>query len=112
MIDNKSEPQTPLLPSKIGTKGKNKEPDGSQRKFVIVDEICHPHSSAKGKSIILCLQKVEFEDDKQVELRLGYWIIGKKPGKLGKWVWGQYATFLPAADFKLLTEQAKARGWF
>ena len=57
------------------------------------------------------MQKIQF-DDRKSELRLGYEIIGKKPKMLGKWVWGQYATFMPVDDFLKIVVKAQAKDWF
>lgn len=43
-------------------------------------------------------------------LRFGYHIIGKKPKKRGKWVWGQYCPFITDKDLKLLIQKAKKKG--
>lgn len=103
--------ELPPLPVTKGKRGTNIEPiTGIKIHFSVVDEVVHIQSDSPTKAIYL--QKVEFEEDKRVELRLGYYIIGKKPGMLGKWVWGQYATFMPVGDFEQIIEKAKAKGWF
>ncbi len=45
------------------------------------------------------------------KFRLCYYIIGKKPGMKGKWVFGQFATMLPPEDFKWIVDEAKRQGW-
>lgn len=55
---------------------------------------------------IFVLQEIIFEDGKK-ELRLGYYIIGKKPRTKDKWVWGQYCPFFPKQDLVKLIEKAK-----
>lgn len=55
---------------------------------------------------IFVLQEILFEDGKK-ELRLGYYIIGKKPRAKDKWVWGQYCPFFPKQDLIKLIEKAK-----
>lgn len=67
---------------------------------------------------ILCLQRLEFHPEghlrgkpTKVEVRLGYYIIGKKPKMRGKWVWGQFAALMPIKDFRHLVREAKKRGW-
>lgn len=76
--------------------------------YKIVDEIhiFQRHSRTK----LIYLQKIELENGKE-ELRLGYFIIGKKPAMRGRWVWGQYATFLPVQDFKKIYSMAKKKRW-
>ena len=61
---------------------------------------------------ILVLQRIEFDEDKRIELRLAYYIIGKLRGMRGKWVWGQYASLLPPEDSLALYLKAKKKSWF
>ncbi len=84
-------------------------PDGKRLRFTITDEIRRVQSDLPSKIIVL--ERVLFDDDR-VEVRLGYYIIGKKPKMLGKWVWGQYATLLPLADFAAIVNEAQRLGWF
>lgn len=58
---------------------------------------------------IFVLQEILFEDGKK-ELRLGYYIVGKKPGARNRWVWGQYCPFFPKKDLVKLIEKAKKKG--
>lgn len=58
---------------------------------------------------IFVLQEILFKDGKK-ELRLGYFIIGKKPRAKGKWVWGQFCPFFPKQDLIKLIEKAKKEG--
>lgn len=99
----------PILPPKIGKGGKPKLPDGRVVHYRITDEIRIPQTGMPQK--ILCLQRIEFEGDNHIEVRLGYYIIGKKPRMRGRWVWGQYATFMLLKDFKALIRQAVKMGW-
>ena len=100
----------PELPSHVGKCGRLVLPPNKVELFyTITDEICLPQSDMPEK--ILCLQRVEFEKDKRVEVRLGYYIIGKLPKMRGKWVWGQFATFLPLGDFRKLIGLAEKKGW-
>jgi hypothetical protein len=103
-----SKSKYPPMPDNRNKRGKNVFPDGKVVHFTITDEIRKPQSDAPNK--IIYLQRVEFEDG-TVELRLCYYIIGKSLKMEGKWVFGQFATFLPAKDFKTITEQARKRGW-
>ena len=52
------------------------------------------------------IQELEFEHRKkhQREIRIGYWIIGKKGIAKGKWWWGQSCPLLPKKDTKKLIE--------
>jgi hypothetical protein len=76
----------------------------------VVGEIVRRQTRLPSKAIYL--QKLEHEETGRVEVRLGYYIIGKKPGMLGRWVWGQYATFLPMTDFRAICRAAVRKGWF
>jgi len=104
----KSKATYPENPNHVDTKGKTVDPDGTISKYTIVDEIIIPQSDAPQK--LIYLQKIVF-DDKKVELRLCYYIIGKKPKMKGRWVFGQYATFLPQKDFKTIVNKARKKGW-
>jgi hypothetical protein len=55
------------------------------------------------------LQEIEFEDGKQ-EIRVGYYIIGKKPKMKDKWVWGQFCPIFPRDDLRKLIEKGRAGG--
>jgi hypothetical protein len=86
----------PDLPTTVGKEGKNRLADGSEHRFEVVGEIRRTQSDLPSK--ILMLQKVRFEDGAE-ELRLGYYIIGKKGRMKGRWTWGQFAPFVPAEDW-------------
>ena len=58
---------------------------------------------------IFVLQEILFEDGEK-ELRLGYYIIGKKPRARGRWVWGQYCPFFPKQDLIKLIKKAERKG--
>jgi hypothetical protein len=99
----------PPFPSKKNSKGHLKDIDGLKRTFTILDEIVRPQTSYPQKMIIL--QKIQFDDSLKIELRLAYYIIGKQPAMVGKWVFGQYATFIPEEDFQYIVNEAKQKGW-
>ena len=100
----------PEWPNRIGERGENELPDGSIEKFTIEDEIGLAQSNLPGNKVFY-LQKIQFDDGK-TELRLGYYIIGKKEGRMkGKWVWGQFAPFVPAEDFRAIMDAAHRKGW-
>jgi hypothetical protein len=94
----------PPLPSnieKIGTI--NGKPS-----FTVLDEVTQVQSSAPDKAIYL--QQLQFEDG-HIELRLAYYIIGKKPKMAGKWAWGQFTTMIPTKDFQAIIRKASKKGW-
>jgi hypothetical protein len=99
----------PPLPNNIGKRRTITDIFGETRYFKILDEI-NLISSTYGEKAIY-LQRIQFEEDDRIELRLGYYIIGKKPKMAGRWVWGQYATMMPRADFAEIIKQAHAQGW-
>ncbi len=100
----------PPPPNNIGKHRSAKMPDGSRFHFTIADEIHVPHSGRSNNKLIY-LQRLKFDADGHVELRLGYYVIGKKKRMRGRWVWGQYATMLPVADFKRIIKKARQKGW-
>ena len=98
----------PLFPQNIGKKGRVVEA-GKTRPFLILDEVMRPESDNPGK--VIYLQHIKFEDNQKIVFRLAYYIIGKLPKMKGKWVFGQYATMMPAEDLTYLFDQAMIRGW-
>ena len=99
----------PPLKDHKNERGRQRLPDKSYRYYRVTGEIYIPQSGMPQKQF--CLQRIEFENDHRIELRLGYYIIGKKRGMFGKWTWGQFAPFLPIEDFKTIIEKAKHEGW-
>jgi len=99
----------PKLASKKGKMGIRKDLfTKKKRYFTIEDEIQKTH--AKNKKI--ALQKLKFHDNNEIQLRLGYYILGKLPRMKGKWTWDQYGVFIPILDFKSIYKEAIERGWF
>ena len=99
----------PTYPSTINSKGCSTDPDGTKHPFLILDEIIRPQTAKPDK--LIYLQKVQFLLDGKIEYRLAYYIIGKKPKMLGKWVFGQYATFIKSEDFEFIIREAISKGW-
>ena len=95
---------------KLKTKGDLTDIDGIKREFTIDDKPIVVQQTTYPNKIFI-LQKIRFTDTGIEELRLGYYIIGKKPGMRGRWVWGQYCPFIPQSDFKKLVNEAQKRGW-
>lgn len=100
----------PPLRSHIGNPGVLTFPDGSQQHFIIAKEIQRPHTGVDTK--IICLQLLRFDEDGREQVRVGYYVIGKKPRMLDHWIWGQYAATMPLEDFTWLIRQAEEKGWF
>ena len=84
-------------------------PDGEIIKYTVIDEVRTFQDSSHNKLLILQLMQL---DDGKREVRVGYYIIGKLPKMRGKWVWGQYAAFIPLPVFRRLINMATRRGWF
>lgn len=99
----------PPLPDNRGKRTSWLDINGKRIRFLIIDEIKRIQSNKPYKAIYL--QKLELLDESRIELRLGYYIIGKKPRVKGKWVWGQYATLMPTNDFRAVVQEAEKRGW-
>jgi hypothetical protein len=99
----------PPLINHVGKRGRQKLPDMSFRYYRVTGEIYVPQTGMPEKQF--CLQRIEFEKDNRIELRLGYYIIGKRPGMRGRWTWGQFARFLPLDDFTAIIQKAKDVGW-
>lgn len=100
----------PPRPVNIGKRRRLLNINGEPRNFVIRDEIQRPQTSLPNKLIVF--QKIEIEEDKRIEYRLGYYMIGVKPGGKGRWVWGQFCLLIPAEDLHPLLDEAKHRGWW
>ncbi|MFZ0885001.1 MAG: hypothetical protein WAN14_16490 [Candidatus Acidiferrales bacterium] len=99
----------PPAPSNIGNRRAAKTPSGKLFFYAIEDEIYIPQSGKPHK--LIYLQRLVFETDGRVELRLGYYVIGKKPAMRGRWVWGQFATMIPLGDFRSVIHRAERKGW-
>ena len=91
------------------TSGQLTDIDDKKQEFDVVDEISHRQSDYPDK--MFYLRKVQFRHDHRIEFRLCYWIKGKKPKAAGKWVFGQYAPFMPAEDSQAIIGTAIEKGW-
>jgi hypothetical protein len=101
--------QVQELPSSVGKRKRITNIRGELRHWKILDEIRRLQSTAPHK--LLVLQQIEIEEEARTEIRIGYYMIGVKPGAKGRWVWGQFCPMVPAEDFKLLVREAKRRRW-
>ena len=93
---------------KVKKSGSIKDIDGIRRDFKIIKEVRHRQHNYNDK--IFVFQLLYFLDKNEKEIRIGYYIKGKKPKIRGKWVWGQYCPFLPESDFKELIQKAEKEG--
>jgi hypothetical protein len=108
--------ETPLsenLPSTKGKKGRVRmPPDGQVITFVVEDEIQWMQRNSEGKKLLV-FQKMKFDDrENHIELRFCYYVIGKKGGMKGKWVFGHFAPIAPIEDLHAIFLEAMNRGWF
>jgi hypothetical protein len=101
--------ELPPWPDSIGKRKKILTITGEVQYFVITDEIRHIQYDYKKKLIVF--QKLQLEGKQVTEYRLGYYMIGEKPGARGRWVWGQFCLFIPAKDLKVILKEAGKRGW-
>jgi hypothetical protein len=97
------------LPVNIEKISRRKDIYGREGYSKIVDEIRRP---TKDRRKAIYLQKIECGDDRHIEFRLGYYMIGVKPRMAGRWVWGQFATFITGNDLRAIVNEAETRGWF
>ena len=99
----------PPWPDNVGKRKKMPSITGEIRYFIIKGEIRHIQASYKKKLIVF--QKLQLEGTRTTEFRLGYYMIGEKPGARGRWVWGQFCLFIPARDLEEILKEARVRGW-
>ena len=101
--------EIPPWPDSVGKTKKLKTILGEIQTFVIVDEIRLTQHNYKKKLIVF--QKLQLEGQSLIEYRLGYYMIGEKPGARGRWVWGQFCLFVPAKDLETILKEARRRKW-
>lgn len=92
---------------KVKDSGSLVDISGKRENFKIGRYVTLRQSNYAGK--IFVLQEILFENRKK-EIRIGYYIIGKKPRAKGRWVWGQYCPLFPKRDLIKLIEKAKKKG--
>jgi hypothetical protein len=72
------------LPNNIGKRRRITTINGIKRYFIIEDEILHKRHNNPRK--LIAFQRFMFEKDDRIEYRLGYYMVGVKPGAKGRWV--------------------------
>jgi hypothetical protein len=82
--------------------------NGQPVSYLVEDEIQRLQSGDEGK--LLVLQRLKWNDGRR-ELRLAYYMVGRRGRAKGQWVFGQYAAMLPPEDFVALVREARKRGW-
>jgi hypothetical protein len=89
---------------KIKKKGQIININGRKKKFIVTNYVTLKQSTNPKK--VFVLQELLFDDGKK-EIRIGYYIIGKKPRMKNKWVWGQFCPLFPKQDLLKLIKKAK-----
>lgn len=102
-------PSPPPFPNPTGKRRRIKNIYGEIRHLKIIDQIGRLQSTSPNKYIVL--QKIEIEEDRVIEFRLGYYMIGELQGARGKWVWGQFCLLIPERDLVEILDEARRKGW-
>jgi hypothetical protein len=103
---------TPPIPNSIGKRRSITVITGAKRYFTIEDEVsCEQPVPEKETRKQIYLQKARFEDTGEIQYRFTYYMIGVKPGAKGRWVFGQYALFIPSEHLTCLLQEARKRKW-
>lgn len=99
----------PKPPRRVGKVTKRRNIYGNPMVYEVLDEIVYIPPSNSDKAIYL--QKLQFEPDKTIELRLCYYMIGQKGSRKGKWLYGQFAAMVRPEDLECIIAQAREKGW-
>jgi hypothetical protein len=92
---------------KINEKGIITDIHGRRIKFEIERQVTLRQRDYPEK--VFVLQELHFENGNR-QIRVGYYIIGKKGRARGRWVWGQFCPFFPKQDLNKLIQKAKRAG--
>lgn len=107
MMNNKlGRPGLPELKSHIGASVEFKNTNLGDAHGVVIDEVCvedHPGKIVKA-------QLIEFERGRR-EVRVAYWIEGKKESVRGKWVFGQFSSTMTLKTWSRLLYEVSKRDW-
>jgi len=90
--------QQPPRPNNIGKRRTITSITGRKVHLVITDEIVIPQGTGK----LIYFQKLQFEKDGRTEYRFTYYMLGHKPSRRGRWVFGQYSLMIPQRELRLL----------
>lgn len=97
----------PPPPNNIGKKRTFISITGAKVHLTVLDEIMIPQGPGK----LIYFQQFRLEEDKRIEYRLTYYMLGQKPSRKGKWVFGQYSLMIPAKELSSVLREARKRGW-
>jgi hypothetical protein len=98
----------PPYPSHIGQKRSLKDINGNPGYFTIIGEMIRPEINHPEK--LIYLQRIQWHTG-NCELRLCYYMLGVKGRSAGKWVFGQYATFIQPETLRAIIDEAQSHGW-
>lgn len=106
-----------IKPFKERSKPKFKHPDGMIIYGTILDEVEIEHGDPKGKFYKYLVQEILYESDDVLdvmevnkEYRFCYYYINFSDPK-PKFIFGQYALTISKAEFKILLNKMKEKGW-
>jgi len=97
----------PPLPNNIGKRRTITSITGRKVHLLVKDEIVIPQGTGK----LIYFQKLQFEEDGHTEYRFTYYMLGHKPSRRGRWVFGQYSLMIPQRELAILLRKARARAW-
>jgi hypothetical protein len=97
----------PPRPNNIGKRRRITTITGRKIYLAVTDEIVIPQGPRK----LIYFQKLQFEEDRRIEYRFAYYMLGHKPSRRGRWVFGQYCLMIPRRELTLLLKKARAHGW-
>ena len=100
----------PLFPKNIGKVRTHIAIDGRRVECTIVDEIVRRQKRSRHPKLIY-LQRLRFAADGRTEYRFTYYMLGRKAGARGRWVFGQYSLSVPPRDLAALLRAARKRKW-
>lgn len=99
-------PKLPPLQSHIGESVKFKGTVRGDVQGRVIDEVAAEDHPGK----VVKVQLIEFPDERRI-FRLCYWIEGKKPSVIGKWMFGQFAPTISIPTWVELLRQMTPKGW-
>ena len=104
--------RAPEPPNNVKRRGRIHTIDGKFRYFTVMDEIVHEQVLVeRGSRKLIYFQRIQFEDDGQIQYRFTYYMLGLRPGAKGRWVFGQYSLLIPIEDLNVILNKARELKW-